>query len=130
MAEWRKIEKELLTDVLKCVETATSITGLEAEFELSETTLKALLEDLKECVDGCDHSVGICMCAEVAIVEELEKRTRGMQTCPLCNGDGFTYRTEHTDHCSRSQAEGLDCDPEHFDSCVTEVPYETKEVRV
>ena len=130
MGEWRTIEKELLDEVLKLVENATMLTGEEKTLDLSEDTLKALVADLRECVDGCDHSVGICMCSEVGVLEELERRSRGKMTCPKCHGDGFTWREAHEDGtCDRLRAEGYDCNDGHFESCDIEVDFK-KEVRV
>jgi hypothetical protein len=63
----------------------------QAESEYPRKLVEAVVEYLAEGLDGCDHSVGICMCASIAVYEELTLNLAGKQTCPGCGGEGFTY---------------------------------------
>lgn len=70
---------------------------------------KQLRQSLKECRDlvaryvkdlgGCDHSVGICACADYAVIERADealKQSEGSCICPWC-GDHITpqFTAEH-----------------------------------
>jgi hypothetical protein len=50
-----------------------------------ETVVALLSEDL-----GCDHSVGICMCGIVGIVQDLNLVLQGRKRCDDCD-DGIGY---------------------------------------
>lgn len=60
-------------------------------FDYSRKFIEALVEEIKEGEPFCDHSVGICACGALAILNELQLRLKGMKTCPTCYGDGFEY---------------------------------------
>jgi len=59
--------------------------------ELSVTTLDSLIADMGEVVEGCDHSVGICMCREIAVLEGIRLARDGKKVCPSCQGEGLVY---------------------------------------
>jgi RecJ-like exonuclease len=40
---------------------------------------------------GCDHSVNICMCSTIGIVQELNMAMEGKLACPRCGGEGFVW---------------------------------------
>jgi hypothetical protein len=114
------IERDLLN---AANEIFTAYVDPEDSIDVSPAYLSALIAELSEGVDGCDHSVGICMCAEVAIIDELHLRLDGKMTCRVCGGDGVTYREEHTARCATLTAEGYECHDEHLFRCPTTEPF-------
>jgi hypothetical protein len=64
---------------------------------LVQGVVKYLSEDL-----GCDHSVGICMCSTIGVVQELKLALEGKLTCHGCGGDGFDWnKARHQVECQR-----------------------------
>ena len=100
--EYRAIKTELLADALAIVSprvdswrrAAMTVAGSfagEATHDISVAFVRAVLENIMDGEPGCDHSVGICMCGERAVVEELQLWLDGKETCPECHGDGFIW---------------------------------------
>jgi len=46
-----------------------------------------IAEELKE-LGGCDHSVGICACADERLLEELRAALTPKEKCEVCGGSG------------------------------------------
>jgi len=100
--EYRAIKTELLAEALAIISprvdswkraaslVAGSFAG-EATHDISVAFVSAVVENIMDAEPGCDHSVGICMCGERAVVEELRLWLDGKETCPTCHGDGFVW---------------------------------------
>ena len=56
--------------------------------------VEALIAYFEEGYDGCDHSVNICQCAIVDVMNELRLALDGEQTCRACGGDGMLWSKE------------------------------------
>jgi hypothetical protein len=59
--------------------------------EVSRALVTALVDELSEALDGCDHSVGICMCDDIGVLAELKLALDGKLTCPQCGGDTYIF---------------------------------------
>lgn len=56
---------------------------------LSRKFVDVLIEELEAADLSCDHSVGICCCAAIGVLNELKLMVKGKMTCPNCGGDGM-----------------------------------------
>ena len=100
--EWIEIPETLLHQALRESDPLTRLleirpikymTELRDHKDLTDvprTLIEAIIEYLSEDL-GCDHSVGICMCSTIAVVNELNLLLDGKMTCPTCHGEGFTF---------------------------------------
>jgi len=64
--------------------------NLDADHEYPRALVEAAVAYLSDDL-GCDHSVNICMCGTVAVVQELVLNLDGKQTCGACSGEGATW---------------------------------------
>ncbi len=62
--------------------------------------VRGLIEHIEEGDLTDDHSVGICMCAEIGVVRELRLWLNERRTCPKCSGEMFVvqYDLDRVDH--------------------------------
>lgn len=83
---WLKVDAALLKAALADLDNFTDGFTIDVPPTLLQGIVELLSEDL-----GCDHSVGICMCDTVGIVQELNLALEGKRTCPTCAGDGMVW---------------------------------------
>jgi RecJ-like exonuclease len=84
--EWRPIDGKLLGEAL-C--SAFGTTGKVDDVDINVTLIEALVELLEAGDMVCDHSVGICCCADLYILNELRLWLAKIKTCPDCGGEGI-----------------------------------------
>ena len=75
--------------------------------------IEALRAELLATEPLCDHSVGICACGTLAVIEELQTLLDKVKLCPECLGDGVsltfsdsTIEGTTTEVCTRCGGKG------------------------
>lgn len=84
-----KVRTEVYEEALGALRDAVSHEAYKGYVEVPQTLFQAVLDNLKEMYEGCDHSVGICMCSELLMVRELVLADNGRESCRSCAGEGF-----------------------------------------
>lgn len=79
--------------------------------------IDGLIEFFRE-AGGCDHSVGICCCAEEDAARELMLLKDGKTTCSVCGGDGYTWDADKYE-AARVEAAKLGYDASEGEGAVT-----------
>lgn len=103
----------LLTDILNEVDQYRQ--RLTYPFDVSRGFVKALTSELGAGLDGCDHSVGICMCGTIGLHTELKLALEGKLTCPQCGGAGFIWDPDvEKAEIDKAIAAGQDPDEVHY----------------
>jgi hypothetical protein len=85
MSEWMVIPNTMLAHALQVMNPYPAPEG--SDSDVPRSLLEAIVEYLSEDL-GCDHSVGICACGVISVVEDLKLALDGLATCPRCGGDG------------------------------------------
>ena len=99
--EWMEIPEVLFSELLAACDpvpqviTAERRKQLERQKDAVTDVNRSLLVAMVEYFDGadlfCDHAVGICSCAAIAVHQELKLFLEGMLTCRACGGEGITW---------------------------------------
>ena len=85
MSEWMTIPNGMLARALQVMSPYPAPPGEDSD--VPRSLIEAIVEYLSEDL-GCDHSVGICMCGPISVVDDLKLALDGLATCPRCGGDG------------------------------------------
>jgi hypothetical protein len=105
-APWIKVDLALLQAAL--ADFAEREESLNDEVAQVPTALiQGIVEYLSDDL-GCDHSVNICMCDTVGIVEELNLTLQGRRTCGTCHGDTYTWDQAKADAAAAVQSDYAD----------------------
>lgn len=83
---WREIDGKLLGAALHA---AFGTTGDVETTDINPEFVEVLVEYLDEADLFCDHSVGICSCSDLAVLEELRLWLGKLRSCPACGGEGI-----------------------------------------
>lgn len=90
MSKWVSIPEPLLVEAAKAI---TPVNPGSGDTDVPRSLLKAIVKYLREDL-GCDHSVGICMCSTIGLVEELQLALNGRKTCPNRCEHGAVFSIE------------------------------------
>ena len=85
MSEWMAIPNTMLAHALQVMNPYPAPQG--SDSDVPRSLLEAIVEYLSDELE-CDHSVGICACGVISVVDDLKLALDGLATCPRCGGDG------------------------------------------
>lgn len=74
----------------------------EEEMEFSVEFLEALTKEIRSLEPTCDHSVNICECEVIGVLDELDLAIQGKKFCRECGGCG------HGDPYIETDSQGYD----------------------
>lgn len=86
---WRPIETKLLAAAIRASFGIAEGVDDVPETDINEPLIEALVEYLDEADLFCDHSVGICSCSDLAMLNELRLWLARAKSCPKCGGEGI-----------------------------------------
>ena len=91
MSEWITVPEMLLSAVAKSIDPNPTDRAphavTHAVTDVPRKLVEALIEYMSEDL-ACDHSVNICMCEWIGLVDDLKLSLGGKTTCYSCGGDG------------------------------------------
>ena len=105
-----RLPKKLVLAIIEAI-------GDEDSLEVDLTFARSLKRELENTEPVCDHSVGICCCETVGMMEDLVLAIDGLERCGECSGEGWVYIEEHREPCARWASEGMDCFDSHMVDC-------------
>lgn len=106
MSQWVSVPDEVMRNALQVVLgfwNTDVISDLNSDFP--RQLVEGLIDFFQES-GGCDHSVGICCCAEEQALSELKLALEGKQSCPQCHGEGFDVQDDQFVNCPRCDSSG------------------------
>jgi hypothetical protein len=90
MSEWITVPEMLLSAVAKSIDPNPTDRAPHAVTDVPRKLVEALIEYMSEDL-ACDHSVNICMCEWIGLVDDLKLSLGGKTTCYSCGGDGASW---------------------------------------
>lgn len=93
MTDWVTVPDSLVKEALSLAASYLERSRPEDTSDYPVELIDGLIAHFKE-AGGCDHSVGICCCAEEDAVAELLLAKDGKLICRDCGGDGYLWSRE------------------------------------